>query len=181
MSGHVRTTLHAVSAQLQTRVIIHMMKFYNDSFVEALKKRGMAIAQPMMTTQYVAMLSSLGISGKTELELAKYLQQYLGKGFVPTRKDVWMLAEGHGSIKAHSKLWQYEEGKRAEKVHWSEKDMNTEIEILLSQELRANDVKPLDVEAIRAMIGGDFGATAFQFLVEVTAILKNSSGLSFRV
>ncbi len=80
--GHNESTFDSA-----TRVIIHMMKFYNDSFVEAWKRRGMAIAQPMMTTQYVAMLSSLGISGKKELELAKYLWQHLGKGFVPTWKD----------------------------------------------------------------------------------------------
>ncbi len=65
-------------------------------------------------------------------------------------------------------------------MHWLEKDMNTEIEILLSRELRANDVKPSDVEAIRAVIGGDFGDTAFQFLVEVTAILKNSKRIKFQ-
>jgi len=61
------------------------MKFNNDSFLEALKMRGMAIAQPMTRTQYVAMLSTLGISGNKEQELAKYLGHHLGKSFIPTR------------------------------------------------------------------------------------------------
>lgn len=91
----------------------------------------------MMTTQYVAMLSALSIlSGKKEQDLAKYLRHHLGKSFIPTRKDVWMLAEGHVSVKAHSIQWQYEDGKRAEKVHWSEKDINKEIEIQLAVSTR---------------------------------------------
>jgi hypothetical protein len=77
----------------------HLFRFYNDSFMEALKRRGVAIAQPMTMMQYVAMLSNLGLSGKEEKELAKYLQHYLGKCFIPSQKDVWMLAEGHASIK----------------------------------------------------------------------------------
>lgn len=81
-------------------------------FVEALKRRGTAIAQPMMTTQYVAMLSALSIlSGKKEQDLAKYLRHHLGKSFIPTQKDVWMLVEGHVSVKAHSIQWQYENRK----------------------------------------------------------------------
>jgi hypothetical protein len=81
-------------------------------FVEALKRRGTAIAQPMMTTQYVAMLSALSIlSGKKEQDLAKYLRHHLGKSFIPTQKDVWMLVEGHVSVKAHSIQWQYEDRK----------------------------------------------------------------------
>jgi len=68
------------------RVIIHLIKFYNDSFLEALKMRVMAIAQPMTMTQYVAMLSTLGISGnKEQAELAKYLRHHLGKSFIPMR------------------------------------------------------------------------------------------------
>ena len=163
------------------RLTNHLIRFYNDSVVEALKRKGMAIAQPMTTTQYVAMLSSLGISGKKEKELAKYLRHYLGKSFIPSRKDVWMLAEGHASVKAHSLQWHYEEGKRAEKVHWSEKDINSEIEIQLARELIAHDVKPSDVHTVRVVIGGDFGDTAFQFIAEVTAILKNSERIKFRV
>jgi hypothetical protein len=173
--GHNESTFESAK-----RVIIHLMKFYNDSFLEALKMRGMAIAQPMTTTEYVAMLSTLGISGNKEQELAKYLRYHLGKSFIPTRKDVRMLSDGHVSVKAHSKQWQYEEGKRAEKVYWSEKDINEEIELQLNRELKANYVKPSDVQAIRAVIGGDFGDTAFQFIVEVTAILKDSSRIKFQ-
>lgn len=40
-------------------------------------------------------------------------------------------------------------------------------------------MKPSDVLAIRAVVGGDFGGTAFQFVAEVTAV-TNSKRIKFQ-
>jgi len=79
------------------RVANHLIQFYKDSVLAALKKQGMAIAQQMSTTQYVAMLSALEISGEKEQVLAKYLCHYLGKSFTPSWKQASMLAEGRAT------------------------------------------------------------------------------------
>ena len=161
------------------RTTNHLIKFYKDSVLAALKKAGMTVAQPMSTTQYVAMLSALGISGRKEEELAKHLRHHLGKSFTPSRSQVSSLAEGHSLVTASSIQWQYEKDKRAETVQWSDKDIHTEIEMQLTRQLNAHNVKSSDVEKVRAVVGGDHGDTAFQFVAEVTAVLKDKKRIKF--
>ena len=62
----------------------NLCRFYKDSVVATMDKQGMAIAQPMLTLQYVAMLSALNITGIKERELSKHLRLHLGNGFCPT-------------------------------------------------------------------------------------------------
>ena len=93
-----------------TRVPNHLIRFYKDSFFTN------AIAKQMTVTQYVAMLSALGISGKKEIEWAKYLRHHLGKSFILPRIDVWSLGEGHATVNASIMQWEYQKGKKPETV-----------------------------------------------------------------
>ena len=87
----------------------------------AIKKQGIAIAQPMATVEYVAMLSALKTTGAREQELTMYLkQQYIGKAFCPTQNEMSMLTKGHTKVYTGSILWMYESKSREETVKWSE-------------------------------------------------------------
>jgi hypothetical protein len=141
----------------------------------------MAIAQPMSTVEYVAMLSALNITGARERELTKYLRQYIGKAFCPTQNEMSMLTKGHTKVYTGSILWTYEGKSRKETVEWSEKHLHTEIETQLCRILRSRNVKPSDVLAVEAVVGGDHGDTAFQFGAAVTATLVSGEHLYFEV
>ncbi len=58
-------------------------------------------------------------------------------------------------------------------MQWFDKDIHSEIEIQLARELNAHGVKPMDVEKVRAVVGGDHGDTSFQFVAEITAELRD--------
>ncbi len=99
---------HAGTFESAFRVSNHLCRFYRDSFVAALEKQGMAIATPMSTVQYVAMLNALKVTGTKERVLLRYLQQYVGKEFCPTQRGVSILAEGHTNLHTGSIQWMYE-------------------------------------------------------------------------
>lgn len=133
----------------------------------------MAVAQQMTTIQYVAMLSALGITGKKEKELARYLRHYLGKGFCPSQQNVAILAEGHAEVFTDRCKWRYPGKDKDEIVEWTEKDIHKELEIQLTRELKGRNVRPSQVKKVHAVIGGDHGNTAFQFSAAIKAILES--------
>ena len=90
-----------------THISNHLIVYYQDSVLSALEKNGMSLAKPMSTIQYVAMLSALGITGKKEKEMAKYLRHHLGNNFCPSQKNVASLAEGHAQVFTCQKQWRY--------------------------------------------------------------------------
>ena len=158
------------------RVSKHLCRFYKEPFVAALRKEGMEIANPMSTTQFVAMLSALQITGQKEKVLAKYLRQYLGKGFCPSQRGMSILGEGHAEVFTNSIEWEYEAGKRKEKVEWMEKNVHSEIEIQLTRALNSRSLlQPSNVYEVQVVLGGDFGDKAFHFVAEVTAFLNDGS------
>ena len=177
----VNGSTHGGTYESAFRVSNHLCRFYRDSFVAAIEKQGMAIAQPMSTVEYVAMLSALNITGARERELTKYLRQYIGKAFCPTQNEMSMLTKGHTKVYTGSILWTYEGKSRKETVEWSEKHLHTEIETQLCRILRSRNVKPSDVLAVEAVVGGDHGDTAFQFGAAVTATLVSGEHLYFEV
>ena len=139
------------------RVSRHLCRFYKEPFVAALRKEGMEIANPMSTTQFVAMLSALQITGEKEKVMAKYLRRYLGKGFCPSQQRISILGEGHAEVFTKSIEWEYEQGKRKETVEWMEKDINSEIEIQLARALNARRLlQPSNVHEVQAVVGGDW-------------------------
>jgi hypothetical protein len=52
----------------------------------------------MSTVKYVAMLSSLKISGAQERILARYLKEHFGKRFCPAQTAVGALTNGHTDV-----------------------------------------------------------------------------------
>jgi hypothetical protein len=141
----------------------HLCRYYPGPFITALEKQGMAIAKPMTTVQFVAMLSALHITGQKEKKLAKYLRHYLGKGFCPSQRSISILAEGHAEIFTDKVEWEYEVGERKETVAWAEKDIHSEIEIQLTRALDARKVMtPSSVLEAQVVLGGDLGNKAFQ-------------------
>jgi hypothetical protein len=56
-----------------------------------------------------------------------------------------------------------------------------EIEIQLSRVLKSREVKPSNVMAIQALVGGDHGNTAFNFEATTTAKLQDGEQLYFKV
>jgi hypothetical protein len=105
------------------RVSNHLCRFYPGPFLAALANQGMAIAKPMTTVQFAAMLSALHITGQKEKVLARYLRHYLGKGFCPSLRGISILAAGHAEIFTDSVEWEYEEGERKEE--WAEKNLHS--------------------------------------------------------
>ncbi len=114
----------------------------------------MAIAQPMSTVQYVAMLSSLEITGVREQELSKYLQQNIGKRFSPTQRGVLVLSKGCTKVYTGNIPWTYEGKEQEENVEWMEKDLHSEIEMQLARMLKSGNARPSNVKAVQAIVGG---------------------------
>jgi hypothetical protein len=67
---------HGGTIESAFRVSNHLCRFYRDSFVTAMEKQGIPIAQPMSMVKYAAMMSALNITGKKErvLVLGKYMR-----------------------------------------------------------------------------------------------------------
>ena len=123
---------HGGTIESAFRVSNHLCRFYRDSFVTAMEKQGMPIAQPMSMVKYAAMMSALNITGKKErvLVLGKYMRQNLGPAFCPTQKSVSILAVGHTKVHTGSMPWIYEGKEREETVEWTRK--------IFTQRLRCN-------------------------------------------
>ena len=56
--------------------------------------------------------------------------------------------------------WIYDGKEREETVEWTEKDLHTEIEVQLLRCLKSRGLRPSDVKAVQAVVGGDHGDTA---------------------
>ena len=65
--------------------------------------------------------------------------------------------------------WIYDGKEREETVEWTEKDLHTEIEVQLLRYLKSRGMRPSDVKAVQAVVGGDHGDTVFQFGAAITA------------
>jgi hypothetical protein len=172
---------HGGTIESAFRVSIHLCRFYRDSFVAAMEKQGMPIAQPMSTVKYAVMMSALNITGKKERVLGKYMRQHLGPAFCPTQKSVSILAVGHTKVHTGSMPWIYEGKEREETVEWTEKDLHTEIEVQLLRCLKSRDMRPSDVKAVQAVIGGDHSDTAFQFEASITAEMHDGRKIYFEI
>ena len=116
----VNGSTHGGTYESVFRVSNHLCQFNRDSFVAVIEKQGMAIAQPMSTVEYVAMLSAMNITVAREQKLTKYLRQYIGKAFCLTQNEMSMLTKGHTKVYTGSILWMYESKSREETVEWSE-------------------------------------------------------------
>ncbi len=146
------------------RVANHLCRFYGDSVSvrEALKKQGWVVAEKMSTVKYVAMLSSLKISGIQERILARYLKEHFGKTFCPTQTAVGALTKGHADVQTGTKLWTYQGKDIEETVEWWELDLDKAIAQRLQRELLSRSTSPSDVVNVQAVeVGGDHGDTAF--------------------
>jgi hypothetical protein len=163
------------------RVLNHLCRFCRDSFVAAMEKQGMLIAQPMSTVQYAAMMSMLNITWKKEGVLWKYMRQHLGPAFCLTQRSMSILAEGHTKVHTVSMSWIYDGKEREETVVWREKDLHTEIEVQLLRCLKSRGMKPSDVKAVQAVVGGDHCDTAFQFGAAITAEMHDGGKIYFKV
>ncbi len=108
-------------------VVNHLCQFYGDSVRKAVKKQGMVIAQEMLTVKYVAMLSTLKITGVQERILAQYLQEHLGNSFCPTQMAIAKLTKGHADIHTGSKVWIYQGKEIEEMVEWWDMDLDKAI------------------------------------------------------
>jgi hypothetical protein len=159
----------------------HLCRFYRDSFVAAMNKQGMAIAQPMLTVQFAAMMSRLNITGTKERVLVKFMRQHLGAGFCPTQRSVWILAEGHTKVQTGSMPWIYDGKEKEETVEWTKKDLHTEIEVQMLRCLKSRGVRPSDVKAVNAVVGGNHGDTAFQFGDAISAEMQNGEQIYLKV
>jgi hypothetical protein len=96
---------HGGTFESAFRISNHLCRFYRDSFVAAMEKKGMPIAQPMSMVQYAAMMSALIITGKKERVLGKYTRQHFGSAFCPTQRSVSILAEGHTKVHTGNMPW----------------------------------------------------------------------------
>jgi len=77
--------------------------------------------------------------------------------------------------------WIYEGKEREETVEWMEKDLPTEIEVQLLRYLKSRGMRPSDVKAFQAVVGGDHGDTAFQFGAAITAEMHDGGKIYFEV
>ena len=77
--------------------------------------------------------------------------------------------------------WIYDGKEREETVEWTEKDLHTEIEVQLLRCLKSRGLRPSDVQAVQAVVGGDHGDTAFQFGAAITAEMHDGGKIYFEV
>jgi hypothetical protein len=62
-----------------------------------------------------------------------------------------------------------------------EKDLHTEIEVQLLRCLKSRGVRPSDVKAVNAVVGGDHDDMAFQFGAAISAEMQNGEQIYFEV
>ena len=120
--------------------------------------------------QYAAVTSTLNIAGTKTRMLGKYMRLHFGPGFCPTQRSMPILAERHTKVHTGIMPWIYDGKEREEVVEWMEEDLHTEIE-----------VRPSDVMAVQAVVGGDHGDTAFQFGAAITAEIHDGETIYFKV
>jgi hypothetical protein len=77
--------------------------------------------------------------------------------------------------------WIYDGKEREETVEWTEKDLHTEIEVQLLRCLKSRGLRPSDVQAVQAVVGGDHGDTAFQFGAAITAEMHDGGKIYVEV
>ena len=70
---------------------------------------------------------------------------------------------------------------KAEKIEWTEKNIDKEVTKNLQYHLKNKAIAPADVECIQIIIGGDHGAVAFQFGVSITVEIIDKQKIEFKV
>ena len=69
----------------------------------------------------------------------------------------------------------------AEKIEWTEKDIDKEIAKYLQRHLKSQAMSPADIERVQIVVGGDHGDVAFQFGASVTVGMINKQKIEFEV
>jgi hypothetical protein len=156
------------------RIANHLLRFYKDSVLDACETQKVPVCKAMTATQFQAMCTAGGVTGKGERELKKHLSAHLGKGFCPTRRSVDMLAKGHCEITYGCKEFKYDGKEIAEFVEWTEKNIHDEITAYLQKHLPANQsCRPISNEFKWSWVGTTVtppfsSARLFLFISETT-------------
>ena len=123
------------------RVTNHLIRFYKDSVLTALKKQGVPICKPISETAFVAMSQASNFKGTQETEIMKHLRDHLGKHFCPTKAKIKMFSKGHTKIKARTATVNIK-GEDIE-IEFSEKDCAEEFIHQIARELQARNIDPM--------------------------------------
>jgi hypothetical protein len=84
-----------------------------------------------------------------------------------------MLADGHSEVCYRGIEFTFDEKEKAEKIEWTEKDIDKEIAKYLQHHLKSQAMSPADIERVQIVVGGDHGDVAFQFGALVTVEMIN--------
>ena len=72
-----------------------------------------------------------------------------------------MLAEGHTEFYNGSIEFTYDGKEKAEFIEWTEKNIHEEISVYLQRHLTSKSIDPSKIVRIQAVVGEDYGDTAF--------------------
>ncbi len=117
---------------------------------------------------FTAILQAGKVSGTGERELKKHLRAHLGLGFCPRRQCVDMLADGHSTVHYNCINFTYNGKNKAEKIEWTEKNIDEEITMYLQRHLKSKAITLSNVEHVQVVVGGDHRDVAFQFDMSIT-------------
>ena len=72
-------------------------------------------------------------------------------------------------------------GKRAEKIDWTEKNINEEITMSLQHHLKSKAIAPFNVERVQVVVGGNHRNVAFQFGESITVEMIDGQIIEFKI
>ena len=92
-----------------------------------------------------------------------------------------MLADEHSKVRYRCIDFTFDGKEKAEKIEWTEKDIDKEIAKYLQHHLKSQTMSPADVERFQIVVGGDHRDVAFQFGVSVTVEMINKQKIDFEM
>ncbi len=113
--------------------------------------------------------------------MKKHLRAHFGLDFCSTRQSVDMLADGHSTVHFNCINFTYDGKEKAEKIEWTEKNIDQEITMCLQRHLKSKAIAPFNVERVQVIVGGDHGDVAFQFGESITVEMIDGQIIEFEI
>ncbi|EJK66743.1 hypothetical protein THAOC_12304, partial [Thalassiosira oceanica] len=145
------------------RIAMHLTKNYRDSVIDALKQRNVPVAKPMSEAGFAAMMSECGATGECEKVIRKFLNDHMGKGFIPPKYATNVHCEGHAKVNVGE--WKDEDTGIA--YPYIEKKPDEEICRQVARYFKGKGICPNAMKKSWQVVGGDKGGDAFQFGTQI--------------
>jgi hypothetical protein len=92
-----------------------------------------------------------------------------------------MLADNHSTVHYNCINFTYDGKEKAEKIEWTEKNIDEEITMYLQCHLKSKAIAPSNVERVQVVVGGNHGDVTFQFGMSITVEMIDGQIIEFKI